>query len=78
MEANLPSLRVIDCLGDDALSDMKRASNSASSLLWNVRIAEAPGHLWLPSTYMTGPISSVQSWNGIQAVSMLSEVHVPQ
>jgi hypothetical protein len=33
---------------------------------------------WLPSTIVIVPISSSQSWNGMNAVSMLSDVDVDQ
>jgi hypothetical protein len=35
-------------------------------------------HRWLPSIIVIVPISSSQSWNGMNAVSMLSDVEVDQ
>ena len=61
------------------LSMLSRSSGSRSAKC-RVTVSSAPvsRQRWLPSIIVIVPISSSQWWNGMNAVSMRSEVEVDQ
>ena len=63
-----------------AVSLSRRASSSRSRCA-KCRVESSPGisrHRWLPSMMVSVPISTPQSWKGMNAVSIRSEVQVCQ
>lgn len=57
------------------------ASSSPRSRCAKWRVESSPSisfHRWLPSIMVMVPISTPQSWNGMKAVSIRSEVQVCQ